>query len=57
MESLRINYIIPFAVRTGGTRVLLNFMNELSKLGHEVSMSTLYYRVLLITPVQFSEPA
>lgn len=29
--------------RTGGTRVLLNFMNELVNLGHEVSLTTLGY--------------
>lgn len=29
--------------RTGGTRTLLNFMNELLKLGHEVSITTPYY--------------
>ena len=43
LESFRINYIIPLAGRTGGTRVLFNFMNELSKMGHEVSMTTLHY--------------
>jgi glycosyltransferase involved in cell wall biosynthesis len=29
--------------RTGGNRTLLNFMNELVKLGHEVSITTMYY--------------
>jgi glycosyltransferase involved in cell wall biosynthesis len=43
MESLKINYILPVAGRTGGIRSLLNFMNELSRMGHEVYMTTLYY--------------
>lgn len=29
--------------RTGGVRVLFNFMNELVKHGHEVSLTTMYY--------------
>jgi glycosyltransferase involved in cell wall biosynthesis len=43
MESLKINYIMLDTGRTGGTRVLLNFMNELVKNGYEVSLTTLYY--------------
>jgi len=43
MESLKINYIMYGTERTGGVRVLFNFMNELVKLGHEVSLTTLYY--------------
>ncbi len=43
VESLKINYLLPVAGRTGGTRVLLNFMNSLSSMGHEVTMTTLYY--------------
>jgi hypothetical protein len=29
--------------RTGKVRVLLNFMNELVKSGHEISLTTMYY--------------
>jgi len=43
MESLRINYIMYGTSRTGGVRVLLNFMNELVKSGYEVSLTTMYY--------------
>jgi hypothetical protein len=43
MESLRINYLMLSTGRTGGTRVLFNFMNELTKLGHQVSITTFYY--------------
>ena len=43
MESLKINYVMSGTGRTGGTRVLLNFMNELVKQGHEVSLTTIYY--------------
>lgn len=43
MESLKINYIMFSTGRTGGTRVLFNFMNELVKLDHEVSITTSYY--------------
>jgi len=43
MESLRINYLMWSTGRTGGTRVLLNFMNELVKIGHEISITTFYY--------------
>jgi len=43
MESLKINYVMYGTGRTGGTRVLLNFMNELVKQGHEVSLTTIYY--------------
>lgn len=43
MESFKINYIIYSTGRTGGNRTLLNFMNELVKLGHEVSITTLNY--------------
>lgn len=41
METFRINYIMYGLGRTGGTRVLLNFINQLSYLGHEVSITTL----------------
>jgi len=44
MESLKINYIMYSTWRTGGNRVLFNFINELLKLGHEVSITTLYYK-------------
>ena len=43
MESFKINYIMYGTGRTGGTRTLLNFMNELVKLGHEISLTTLFY--------------
>jgi len=43
MESLKINYIMYGTGRTGGTRVLLNFMNELVKNGYEISLTTIYY--------------
>ena len=43
MESLKINYIMYGTGRTGGVIVLLNFMNELVKQGHEVSLTTIYY--------------
>ena len=43
MESFKINYIMYGTSRTGGTRTLLNFMNELVKLGHEVSLTTMSY--------------
>jgi glycosyltransferase involved in cell wall biosynthesis len=43
MESLKINFIMYSMGRTGGTRVLLNFANELFRLGHEVSISTANY--------------
>lgn len=43
MESFKINYIMYGTGRTGGTRVLLNFMNELAKLGHEISLTTIFY--------------
>ncbi|MFP3191407.1 MAG: glycosyltransferase family 4 protein [Thermoproteota archaeon] len=43
MESLKINYVMYGTGRTGGTRVLFNFMNELVKQGHEVSLTTIYY--------------
>jgi len=43
MESLRINYIMYGTGRTGGTRVLFNFMNELVKQGHEVALTTIHY--------------
>ncbi len=43
MESFKINYIMYGTGRTGGTRVLFNFMNELVKLGHQVSLTTTYY--------------
>ena len=43
MESLKINYIMYGAGRTGGVRVLFNFMNELVKSGYEVSLTTIYY--------------
>ncbi|MEM0134882.1 MAG: glycosyltransferase [Thermoplasmatales archaeon] len=43
METLKINYIMYGTGRTGGVRVLLNFVNELAKLGHEVSITTPYY--------------
>ncbi len=43
MESLKINYLLLGTGRTGGTRVLFNFMNELTKLGHQVSITTFYY--------------
>ena len=43
MESLKLNYIMYGTARTGGTRTLLNFMNELVKLGHEVSITTMFY--------------
>jgi len=36
MEYLKINYVMYGTGRTGGKRVLLNFMNELVKQGHEV---------------------
>ncbi len=29
--------------RTGGTRTLLNFMNQLVSLGHEISLTTIFY--------------
>lgn len=37
---MKINFIMYGTGRTGGTRVLLNFANELSRLGHEVSITT-----------------
>lgn len=40
LEALRINYVMPAMLRTGGTRVLLNFAKELSKRGHEISIIT-----------------
>jgi len=43
MELLKINYMIFSTPKTGGVRVLFNFMNELAKLGHEVTLTTLYY--------------
>ncbi len=43
MESLKINYIMYGTWRTGGTRTLLNFMNELANLGHEISLTTIFY--------------
>jgi glycosyltransferase involved in cell wall biosynthesis len=43
MESLKINYVMYGTGRTGGTRVLFNFMNELVKQGHEVSVTTIHY--------------
>ena len=43
METLKINYIMYGTGRTGGVRVLLNFVNELSRMGHEVSITTPYY--------------
>jgi len=43
MESLKINYVMYGTERTGGTRVLFNFMNELVKQGHEVSVTTIHY--------------
>jgi len=43
MESLAINYIMYGTERTGGTRVLFNFMNELVKSGYEVSLTAMYY--------------
>jgi len=43
VESLKINYIMFGTGRTGGVRTLFNFMNELVKLGHEVTLTTLYY--------------
>ena len=41
METLKINYLMYGMERTGGTRVLFNFMNELVNLGHEISITTL----------------
>ncbi|MEM3455848.1 MAG: hypothetical protein QXE05_12155 [Nitrososphaeria archaeon] len=43
METLKINYIMYGTGRTGGTRTLLNFANELAKMGHEVSITVPYY--------------
>jgi len=43
MESLKINYVMYGTERTGGTRVLFNFMNELVKQGHEVSLTTIHH--------------
>ena len=43
METLKINYLTYGTGRTGGTRVLMNFANELDKMGHEVSFTTLAY--------------
>ena len=43
MESLKINFIMYGTGRTGGVRVLFNFMNELVKNGYEISLTTMYY--------------
>jgi glycosyltransferase involved in cell wall biosynthesis len=44
METLRVNYIMYSTMRTGGVRVLLNFANQLAKMGHEVSITTMLHR-------------
>jgi glycosyltransferase involved in cell wall biosynthesis len=43
METLKINYVMYSTTRTGGTRTLLNFANELAKMGHDVSITTPHY--------------
>ena len=43
METLKINFILYSTERTGGTRTILNYANELSDLGHEVSITALYH--------------
>lgn len=43
METMKINFILYSTERTGGTRVILNYANELSELGHEVSITALYH--------------
>lgn len=43
METLKINITTYATGQTGGTRSLLNFANEWSKMGHDVSITTLYY--------------
>lgn len=43
VESLKINYIMYSTGRTGGSRGLMNLMNELVKLGHEISITVLHY--------------
>lgn len=41
METYKINFLMLGLDRTGGVRVLFNFANELYKLGHDVSITTL----------------
>ena len=43
MDTKRINFLMYSTLRTGGTRTILQYANELQKLGHEVSLTTLFY--------------
>ncbi len=43
METLNINFILFSTERTGGTRTILNYANELNHLGHEITLTTLYH--------------
>ncbi|MEM3859587.1 MAG: hypothetical protein QW478_09320 [Candidatus Micrarchaeaceae archaeon] len=43
METSKINFILYSAERTDGTRTVLNYANELSRRGNEVSLTTLYH--------------
>ena len=43
LETFKINFILYSTERTGGTRVILNYANELSSRGNEVSLTTIYH--------------
>ncbi|MEM0135915.1 MAG: glycosyltransferase family 4 protein [Thermoplasmatales archaeon] len=40
---MKINFILYSTERTGGTKTILNYANELSRRGNEVSLTTLYH--------------
>lgn len=43
METIKINFVMYSTGRTGGTRTLLNYVKELANLGHEVTITSMYY--------------
>lgn len=43
METKKINFLMYSTLRTGGTRTILQYANEFQRLGHEVSLTTLFY--------------
>lgn len=43
METLNINFVIPHAEKTGGTRVIFTLADQLSKRGHRVNIIAYHY--------------